>query len=84
MATEDEEADEVREETGTADGENEDGVADLWRLDETGESLENDRDAEGDEEDGVEKGTKDLGSHPLLLVSKRKAHEGRWCNIRQR
>jgi hypothetical protein len=64
MAAENEEAEEVREETGGTDDEHQLGVVDLRGLDESGESFENDGNAESNEEDGVEESTKNLGANP--------------------
>lgn len=69
MATQDDETDKVGEETGATDDEDELGVLDLGRLDESGDGFEDDGDAEGDKEDGVEKGTENLGSYPLRRTS---------------
>lgn len=57
VAAENKEADKVGKETGAADNEHELGVVDLGRLNESGQGFEDDGDAEGDEEDGVEEGT---------------------------
>lgn len=57
VAAENKEADKVRKETGAANNEHELGVVDLGRLNESGQGFEDDGDAEGDEEDGVEEGT---------------------------
>jgi len=40
-------------------------IADLGRVDESREGFENNRDAKGDKEDGIEKGTQDLSTEPL-------------------
>lgn len=65
MTTENEEADEVGQEAGRANDEHKLGVVDLGRLNESGQGFEDDRDAEGDEENGIEEGTQDFGAHPL-------------------
>lgn len=57
VAAENKEADKVGKETGAANNEHELGVVDLWRFNESGQGFEDDGDAEGDEEDGVEEGT---------------------------
>ncbi|GKT64693.1 hypothetical protein ColTof3_12032 [Colletotrichum tofieldiae] len=65
VAAEDEKADEVRGEAECADDENQLGVVDLGGVEESGNGLEDDGDAQGDEEDGVEEGTENLGAQPL-------------------
>ncbi|GKT41798.1 uncharacterized protein ColSpa_01978 [Colletotrichum spaethianum] len=65
VAAEDKEADEVRGETEGTDDENQLGVIDLGRVEESGNGFENDGDAECDEEDGVEEGTENLSAQPL-------------------
>lgn len=57
VAAENKESDKVGKETGAANNEHELGVVDLGRLNESGQGFEDDGDAEGDEEDGVEEGT---------------------------
>lgn len=57
MATEDKETDEVREETSGTHDKHELGVADLRGFDESGKGFEDDGNAEGDKEDGVEEST---------------------------
>jgi len=75
MAPENDEANQVRRKTDAPDYADELGVLDRGWVQETGERLEHDGDAEGDEEDGVEEGAEDLGAEQpegvlvgLLLV----------------
>lgn len=65
VATEDKEADEVGGKAKCTNNENENRVFDFGRVKESGYGLEDDGDAEGDEEDGVEEGAENLGSQPL-------------------
>lgn len=67
VAAQDEEANEVGKEAGASHDEDEFGLVDLGRLDETGEGFEDDGNAERDEEDGVEEGTKNFGANELYL-----------------
>lgn len=64
VAAEDKESDEVGEEASGTDDKHQLGVADLRGLDESGQGFEDNGNAEGDEEDGVEEGTEDLSAHP--------------------
>jgi len=56
VPAEDSKAEEVGDEAQRADDEDELRVCDLGRFDKTGDGLEDDGDAEGDEEDRVKKG----------------------------
>lgn len=67
MTTEDKEADQVGEEAGAANSKDKLGVADLRGLDKTSQRLKDNRDAQGDQEDGIEEGSKDFSSHPLTI-----------------
>lgn len=67
VATEDYKADEVGEEASASDDEYQLRVFDVGALDESGEGLENDGNAESDEEDGIEEGAQNLGSNKLQL-----------------
>jgi hypothetical protein len=71
MASKDEETDKVGKQASAADSEDKLGVGDLRGLDETSQGFENNGYAKSDEEDGIEEGTENLGSHPLVRVSKR-------------
>lgn len=62
---EENESEEVRGQAEAADDEDELGMANLLRLDEALYGLEEDREAEGDEEDTVYKRAEGLGTLPL-------------------
>lgn len=57
MATKNNKSEQVRRQTGTSNNENKLRLVDLGRFHESGQSFEDDGDAKGDEEDGVEEGT---------------------------
>jgi hypothetical protein len=59
------ESHQVRRESQATDNQNELGVPNLGRVDESRKRFEDDGYAEGDEEDGVEEGTENLGAEPL-------------------
>lgn len=65
MAAEDKETDKVGEQAGRTNNEHELGVIDLGGFDESGQCFEDDGNTEGDKENGVEKGTKNLCANPL-------------------
>jgi hypothetical protein len=73
VATEHEETNQVGEEASRTDNEHELGVFNRGGFDESSQGLEDNGDAEGDKEDGIEEGTEDFGSYPLVIVSMRKA-----------
>jgi hypothetical protein len=56
MPSENDEPSQVRGESQAADNQNQLGVPNLWRVEESCERFEDDGYAEGDEEDGVEEG----------------------------
>ena len=65
MTSEHDESYQVGGQAAGADDEHELGVRDVGRVEESSDGLKEDRNAESDKEDGVEEGTKDLGTEPL-------------------
>lgn len=65
VATENPEADQVRNKAENADDQDNLRVADVGRLEESLDRLQHNGDAETDQKGGVEKGTEDFGTQPL-------------------
>lgn len=65
VAAEDEETSQVGRQTSAANSEDKLRIFDLGGFDEAGEGLEDNGNAKGDEEDGVEKGAEDFSTNPL-------------------
>lgn len=69
VVVEEEETDDVGQETAGTDDENDDGVGNVLRLDESLDSLEEDGETQRDKEDAVDEGTQGFRALPLLQVS---------------
>lgn len=69
MPTKDAKTDQVRGQSQATDNQDKLGVGDFRWVNEARERFENDRYAERNEEDGVEKGTENLGPEPLRQLS---------------
>lgn len=65
---EEEEADQVGDEPGRANGDDQLGVGDLCGVEEAGDGLEADREAKGEEEDAVDEGPEDFSSLPPVRI----------------
>lgn len=65
---EEEEADEVGDEAGGADGDDQLGVCDFCRVEEAGDGLEADRKAQREEEDAVDECSEDFGPLPAVRI----------------
>ena len=69
VSTQDEESNNVRGKAQRTDDKDKFWVGDHWRIDKSGNSFEDDRETQCDQEDGVEKSTENLCSQPLCDVS---------------
>lgn len=65
MAAENEETNKVGEQSCGTNNEDELGVLNLGRVDESSEGFKDDGDAKGDEKDGIEECSENLGANPL-------------------
>ena len=62
MSAQDEESDNIREQAQGANDKDELRVQDFWRIQESGDSFEDDGEAQCDQEDGIEEGAENLCS----------------------
>lgn len=69
VAAEDKKSDKVGGKAEGADDKDKLGVVNLGRVEESGDGLEDDGDAESNQEDGVEESTQNLCSQPLQSPS---------------
>lgn len=65
MSSKNNEAEKIGEQAGTSYDEDELGVVDLGRFDESSEGFKNNRNTKGNEEHGVEECTKNFSTNPL-------------------
>lgn len=84
MSTENEESNNVRRKAKGTDYEDKLRVEDFRRVEESGDSLEDNRETQCNQEDGVEEGTEDLCSQPLRIVSEDQLRKEPVYNLRQR
>lgn len=76
-----EQPNDVTQKTKRADNGDNHSIADLWRADKSSNRFQTDRHAKGQEEDTIDKRTKNLGSLPSVRVGGRRGGCGEFDSV---